>query len=117
MNKRLSLLVISCFLISNNAYAYKYALGSCLDQDLEQPIWNAIERQDIDGFIFLGDNVYGDQKSGELVKLKRAYKTQKNKIPSWLFQKKILTIWDDHDYGKNDGGGIIKINRKLKSYF
>ena len=59
MNKRLSLLVISCFLISNNAYAYKYALGSCLDQDLEQPIWKAIERQDIDGFIFLGDNVYG----------------------------------------------------------
>ena len=117
MNKRLSLLVISCFLISNNAYAYKYALGSCLDQDLEQPIWNAIERQDIDGFIFLGDNVYGDQKSGELVKLKRAYKTQKNKIPPWLFQKKILTIWDDHDYGKNDGGGSYKNKREAQKLF
>ena len=117
MNKRLSLLVVSCFLISNNAYAYKYALGSCLDQDLEQPIWNAIERQDIDGFIFLGDNVYGDQKSGELVKLKRAYKTQKNKIPSWLFQKKILTIWDDHDYGKNDGGGNYKNKQEAQKLF
>ena len=77
MNKTLTLLLVSCIFLSNNTYAYKYALGSCLDQDLEQPIWAAIEKQDIDGFIFLGDNVYGDQKSGELGKLKQAYKKQK----------------------------------------
>jgi alkaline phosphatase D len=118
MNKTLSLLVVSCILLSNNANAYKYALGSCLDQDLEQPIWNAIEKQNIDGFIFLGYNVYGDQKSGELGKLKQAYKKQKNKIPPWIFdRKKILAIWDDHDYGENDGGGNYKNKQEAQKLF
>ena len=72
MSKSLSLLVISLIFFASNSYAYKYGLGSCLDQDLEQPIWSAIEKKNIDGFIFLGDNVYGDQRSGELGKLKRA---------------------------------------------
>ena len=77
MNKTLSLLAISCIVLSNSAYGYKYGLGSCIDQDLEQPIWDAIETKNIDGFIFLGDNVYGDQNSGELERLKAAYKKQK----------------------------------------
>ncbi|MBT3674404.1 MAG: alkaline phosphatase family protein [Proteobacteria bacterium] len=103
---------------SNNAYAYKYGLGSCLDQDLEQPIWAAIEKQNIDGFIFLGDNVYGDHKSGELDKLKKAYKKQKTNIPSWLTEdKKILAIWDDHDYGENDGGGNYKNKKEAQMLF
>ena len=118
MNKTLSLLALSCIVFSNSAYAYKYGLGSCLDQDLEQPIWAAIKKQNIDGFIFLGDNVYGDQKSGELGKLKKAYKKQKTKIPSWLTKdKKILAIWDDHDYGKNDGGGDYKNKEEAQTLF
>ncbi|GIS25904.1 MAG: hypothetical protein CM15mP127_02770 [Gammaproteobacteria bacterium] len=28
----------------------------------------------------------------------------KNKLPNWLETVKILQIWDDHDYGLNDGG-------------
>ena len=118
MNKTLSLLAISCIVFSNIAYAYKYGLGSCLDQDLEQPIWAAIEKQNIDGFIFLGDNVYGDHKSGELDKLKKAYKKQKTNIPSWLTEdKKILAIWDDHDYGENDGGGNYKNKKEAQMLF
>ena len=118
MNKRFSLIAICCIVFSNSAYAYKYGLGSCLDQDLEQPIWAAIKKQNIDGFIFLGDNVYGDQKSGELGKLKKAYKKQKTKIPSWLTKdKKILAIWDDHDYGKNDGGGDYKNKEEAQTLF
>ena len=118
MNKTLSLLAISCIVFSNSAYAYKYGLGSCLDQDLDQPIWAAIEKQNIDGFIFLGDNVYGDHKSGELDKLKKAYKKQKTKIPSWLNKdKKILAIWDDHDYGVNDGGRNYKNKEEAQTLF
>ena len=118
MNKILSLLVVSCIIFPNSAYAYKYGLGSCLDQDLDQSIWAAIEKKNIDGFIFLGDNVYGDEASGELEKLKRAYKKQKTKIPSWLTkEKKILAIWDDHDYGKNDGGGNYKNKEEAQTLF
>ena len=118
MNKTLSLLAISCIVFSNAAYAYKYGLGSCLDQDLDQPIWAAIEKQNIDGFIFLGDNVYGDHRSGELDKLEKAYKKQKTNIPSWLTKnKKILAIWDDHDYGENDGGGNYKNKEGAQTLF
>ena len=118
MNKRFSLIAICCIVFSNSAYAYKYGLGSCLDQDLDQPIWAAIEKQNINGFIFLGDNVYGDQQSGELGKLIKAYKKQKTKIPSWLTEdKKILAIWDDHDYGKNDGGGNYKNKEESQTLF
>ena len=118
MNKRFSLIAICCIVFSNSAYAYKYGLGSCLDQDLDQPIWAAIEKQNINGFIFLGDNVYGDQQSGELDKLIKAYKKQKTKIPSWLTEdKKILAIWDDHDYGKNDGGGNYKNKEEAQTLF
>ena len=118
MNKRFSLIAICCIVFSNSAYAYKYGLGSCLDQDLDQPIWAAIEKQNINGFIFLGDNVYGDQQSGELGKLIKAYKKQKTKIPSWLTEdKKILAIWDDHDYGKNDGGGNYKNKEEAQTLF
>ena len=112
------MIAICCIVFSNSAYAYKYGLGSCLDQDLDQPIWAAIEKQNINGFIFLGDNVYGDQQSGELGKLIKAYKKQKTKIPSWLTEdKKILAIWDDHDYGKNDGGGNYKNKEEAQTLF
>ncbi|MDB9907520.1 alkaline phosphatase family protein [Gammaproteobacteria bacterium] len=118
MNKTLSLLAVSCIVFSNSAYGYKYGLGSCLDQDLEQPIWAAIEKQNIDGFIFLGDNVYGDQESGDLDRLKKAYKKQKTQIPSWLTKnKKILAIWDDHDFGKNDGGGNYRNKEEAQILF
>ena len=79
-------------------------VGSCLDQDLDQPIWNAIQKEQLDLFFFLGDNVYGDSRFFSITKLGRAYEIQKNKLPNWLETVKILQIWDDHDYGLNDGG-------------
>ena len=51
---------------------YKVAFGSCLDQKLPQPIWSSIENENIDSFIFLGDNVYGDSPNGKLNKMKLA---------------------------------------------
>ena len=95
----------SIFFAPTHLLAYKYGLGSCLDQSLEQVIWPAIKDEKLDGFIFLGDNVYGDQPNGKLLKMKNAYQIQKNKLPKWLMQdKEILAIWDDHDFGLNDGG-------------
>ena len=89
---------------SEKVYAYKYGLGSCLDQDREQSIWSAIKKENVDGFMFLGDNVYGDIPSGKLSKMKKAYQTQKDRLPRWLMDDKdILAIWDDHDFGINDG--------------
>ena len=103
---------------SSHLLAYKYGLGSCLDQSLDQAIWPAIQEEKLDGFIFLGDNVYGDQPNGQLFKMKNAYEVQKTKLPKWLMkEKEILAIWDDHDYGLNDGGKDYPYKEESQNMF
>ena len=77
--------------------------GSCLDQDLPQPIWEEIKAQNPKLFIMLGDNVYGDTH-GNIHNLKRAYQKQARVFKKVGLDFPFLAIWDDHDYGKNDGG-------------
>ena len=106
-----------CFValtISNfiTAETYKIAFGSCLDQDYPQPIWQSIKNENINSFIFLGDNVYGDVPSGKLNKMKKAYAHQKKLIPDWLFKKDVNVIWDDHDYGINNGGASYPLKKQ-----
>ena len=108
-----------CFValtISNfiTAETYKIAFGSCLDQDYPQPIWQSIKNENINSFIFLGDNVYGDFPSGKLNKMKKAYAHQKTMIPDWLFKKDVSVIWDDHDYGINNGGASYPLKKQAQ---
>ena len=110
--------ICALLVIPTNLHAFKYGLGSCLDQRYEQSIWLAIKEKNIDGFIFLGDNVYGDHASGDLSKMKKAYKIQKTKLPKWLLnEKEILAIWDDHDFGVNDGGKDYPLKKEAEKMF
>ena len=71
-------------------------------------------------FIFMGDNVYGDNKNNsDLNLLKKAYKKQKIKIPFKRLKEtnEIFSIWDDHDYGKNDGGKEFENKKEAKELF
>jgi alkaline phosphatase D len=116
-------LLIKLFLIqaiiSNpiEADSIKLGLGSCIDQDFPQPIWNSIEKENLNYFIFLGDNVYGDSPDGKLEKLRYAYKKQKSLLPSFLNDINILSIWDDHDYGLNDGGRDYSLKKESQKMF
>src|SRR5688572_1078670 len=38
----------------------RIAFGSCADQKLPQPIWDAVVEEKPQLFVFLGDNVYAD---------------------------------------------------------
>ena len=84
----------------------KLAFGSCIDQDRPQPIWNAIIADAPELFVFGGDNVYASTPPWSLDKLERAYArlaaapgfaALRARVPSFA-------VWDDHDYGANDGG-------------
>ncbi len=84
----------------------RIAFGSCADQNQPQPIWDAILAWRPDLFIFAGDNVYGDFKTADAAPLKRAYATAAS-VPGYaqlMATVPYLAIWDDHDYGLNDGG-------------
>lgn len=115
LSRALLLLFITCSLHSQETY--KIALGSCLHQDHPAPIWDAVNDNNIDSFFFLGDNIYGDVPSGLPWKLKRSYDKQKKVLPSWLMSKQIHVIWDDHDYGKNDGGGSYQFKEYAQDLY
>ena len=115
LSRALLLLFITCSLHSQETY--KIALGSCLHQDHPAPIWDAVKDNNIDSFFFLGDNIYGDVPSGLPWKLKRSYDKQKKVLPSWLMSKQIHVIWDDHDYGKNDGGSSYRFKEYAQDLY
>ena len=116
MLSRALLLLLTTFSIHSQE-TYKIALGSCLHQDHPAPIWDAVKDNNIDSFFFLGDNIYGDVPSGLPWKLKRSYDKQKKVLPSWLMSKQIHVIWDDHDYGKNDGGGSYRFKEYAQDLY
>jgi len=92
-------------------------LGSCNDQRLPTPAWKALEEEGLNTFFFLGDNVYGDVPSGELKNLKNSYEAFDNAMPQWLKRMEKLYIWDDHDYGLNDGGGSYRNKADAQKLF
>ena len=91
--------------------------GSCNDQTLSQKFWQNINSYNPDIFLQIGDNVYG---SGDgIYDLAEAYRSLKNNIYYRNFSSntKILGIWDDHDYGVNDGGNNYKYKHESKELF
>ena len=109
------------FLISINLYSNQEILslgfGSCLHQDRSMAILKTIEKKELDLFMFIGDNVYGDQEDGELDKLIRTYKKQYKNLENFLNNVETEFIWDDHDFGLNDGGSSYRYKDKAKDLF
>ncbi|MGI9570370.1 MAG: alkaline phosphatase D family protein, partial [Desulfobulbia bacterium] len=110
--------------ISANTTISRVAFGSCAQQWLDQPVWSAIEKQNPDIFLFLGDAIYGDW-DGEKVfaPTARTLKRDWNKlaaIPEYaMFRSSvpIMATWDNHDYGKHDGGAEFALKEESKQLF
>lgn len=80
------------------------AFGSCSDQKRPQPLWDDILAQKPQVWVWLGDNIYGDSEDTSVLKTKYAQQ-KSNPVYQQLRQSAtILGVWDDHDYGVNDGG-------------
>ena len=109
------------FVLSFNSYSNQEILtlgfGSCLHQDRSMAILKTIEKKELDLFMFIGDNVYGDQEDGELDKLIRTYKQQYNNLENFLKNVSTEFIWDDHDFGINDGGSNYRYKDRAKELF
>ena len=84
----------------------KIAFGSCINQELPQPIWDAILADRPDLFIFGGDNVYASTQPWQLSTLELAYQRLAAQPGFARLRQSVphLAIWDDHDFGLNDGG-------------
>lgn len=82
----------------------RIAFGSCVHQDRPQPIWQAVNAAAPDVFVFLGDNIYGDSENPDVLQSKYQQLGQVTGFQQLRAQTEVVAIWDDHDYGVNDGG-------------
>lgn len=92
------------------------AFGSCNNQTRDQAFWDVIAAQNPQLFLYIGDNVYGDpgwDGGADLGSLRRAYERLAGFPEFDRFRRKVpmLTVWDDHDFGFNDGGGNFPFKR------
>ena len=102
-----------------NKKTIKFIFGSCSNQNKLMPHWNYINSYKPDYLILLGDNVYGDFNNSDATNLQNAYKVLDNDKYFRLLKETtdIFSIWDDHDYGKNDGGKNWIYKEKAKKLF
>jgi alkaline phosphatase D len=82
----------------------KILFGSCLHQDKPQPIWHAMNQEQADLFVLLGDNVYGDTEDMAELEGKYAKQWATSGMQNMLANTTTIGIWDDHDFGENDAG-------------
>jgi len=97
----------------------RIAVGSCIDQTRPQPLWDAVLDSRPDLFVFAGDNVYASQPPWSLERLQQAY-AQLAAQPGFARLRASvphLAIWDDHDYGLNDGGAEFVDKQASKQAF
>jgi alkaline phosphatase D len=90
------------------------SFGSCAHSYDTLKIFDAINEEKSDLWIWLGDIMYGD--SHDMSVLKAKYDKQKNKpqYQKLLANTEVIGIWDDHDYGINDGGRFYSKREESK---
>lgn len=80
------------------------ALGSCNDEDRKQPLWSAIIDQQPDLWLWLGDNIYADTDDPKVFRQKYDKQLANPGYQALMHEVPMMGVWDDHDYGLNDGG-------------
>ncbi len=99
----------------------RIVFASCAHQNEDQSIWDQIASENPDLTLFIGDNVYGDVRSSDpsLPELKAAYMrlAQSQPFSRARAAAPMLTVWDDHDYGLNDGGEEFQLKEQAEALF
>jgi len=109
----------------------KIAFGSCVQQMRDAPLLNTVVAAKPDLFLMIGDVVYpdiNDEATALLdhwprkdtvkrikqvyaqMSVKPEYQNLKNNIP-------IMAVWDDHDYGVNDGDATFVLKEESQKLF
>ena len=100
----------------------RVAFGSCYKQQRnDSRIWDTIREAQPDLFVYAGDTVYPKKEDSDaaLPRLKRAYESLSNHKPFARLRREVpvVSIWDDHDYGTNDGDGSFGPKERAEALF
>ncbi len=96
---------------------HKIQFASCLHQKMKQPIWKPILENPADLFIFMGDNIYADADKVETLKAGYQLLHRNSYFQDLKKKTRVLATWDDHDYGKNDGGEEYPLKKESEDLF
>ena len=99
------------------ASTFRIAFGSCANQDKPQPLLKVAANLKPDVFIYLGDNIYGDSRTMDTLQAKYDRLAAKDEFQNLWNSTKVLSIWDDHDYGENDAGRHYPFKEASKAIF
>ncbi|MFY0631223.1 MAG: alkaline phosphatase family protein [Flavobacteriaceae bacterium] len=93
------------------------AFGSCNKQFKENLLWAEIIKNNPQVWIWGGDNIYSSPYKKN--KMQKDYKKQLSikGYQDLKEQAEIIGIWDDHDYGLNDGGSEFSKKEEAQSMF
>lgn len=110
-----------------NKKEVKMAVASCSITylyDVQKKIWPEVLQHKPDVVLLIGDNVYVDRYiNGTSVSNKKSFWTRYVEMRKNLYIYKaktlvpIFAIWDDHDYGVNDGDSSFKWKKESKKVF
>jgi len=95
----------------------RIAFGSCSREDKDQSFWNQIKSTNPDLWIWLGDIIYGDSEDKDVMWSKYQKLFQNIHYQNFIKDIPALGIWDDHDYGINDGGKDFPAKKQNKDLF
>eukprot|EP00897_Mesotaenium_endlicherianum_P004338 jgi/Mesen1/3932/ME000209S02948 len=115
----------------------RIAFGSCANQSAPQPVWDPILEYGPELFVWLGDNIYADEKSPvslwgrkrnvgpkktrdrflpvSVERMREKYAEARRQLGYQRLREgvEVIGTWDDHDYGLNDVGKELPM--KLES--
>ena len=89
--------------LGQNGKLDRMAFGSCNRQDASQPLWKPILADHPDLWVWMGDNIYGDSPVMDTLRAKYARQNANPDYQRLKASTPIIGVWDDHDYGINDG--------------
>lgn len=110
-----------------NQSKLKLGVVSCMDDNFKKhfKIWETLAKKNPEYLLMIGDNVYTDRNHKGIAHITspetiwNRYAEVRLTLP-FYFQEKLIpvhAVWDDHDFGVNDGNEEFKHKEEAKEIF
>lgn len=120
MKKSLLLFTIAALISCQNSQKTeeptlnRIAIGSCSHEYDDDQMWDQVLKQEPELYVWLGDIIYGDSKDMSVLETKFNQQKSRKSYQDLIATVPVTGIWDDHDFGKNDGGKNWKMKDESK---
>lgn len=112
-------------LFSNQGDKLRFAVGSCMSDaypDEQKVIWSELARQRPEWLFLIGDNVYVNTERPEVTQAAELWEryAEARQQHELYFMKHLIptyAVWDDNDYGQNNGGKHYALKEETTAVF